>query len=392
MLLAAAMLLGVSACHHPDEMLSASQASSVVKHAATQLRPNEGYYRNGKVKGAALLEDIYTKTDLNDLGTIEFTDELVRGLQNQLKLLKYQRSKSTRTAGNLDIEYQQIEETIQHLLTIAKSKDLDPANFLDAYQIKGKDGKGNMYFTGYFTPVLKVSKTQSATYRYPIYTRPKNWQGRLPSRRAIDGDGVLSGLGLELAWAKNPIDVYFMQVQGSGLVQFPDGSQLYLANNGSNGHPYSSIGKYMMKHKIAASNQVSLKGIRDFFTQQPERMEEVLYSNASYVFFTPQNGNPKGAGLVPLSTSYSIAVDKRYIPLGSCVLAKVPVSKKNKVIRHEYRVLLAQDIGGAIKGPGHVDLYTGVGETGRRRASALHHYGSLWLLLPKAQESLAVNL
>ena len=339
-----------------------------------------------------MLENTYTKADINALSELEFTDELVNGLEQQLKVLKYQRSKGIRNVNGFEIDFHQLEETIHHLLNLASNKGLNSANFLDSYRIKGKDGRGNVYFTGYFTPVLQVSKTKGGAYQYPIYTRPKNWNGPLPSRYQIEGEGLLHGQGLELAYAKNRIDIYFMQVQGSGIVQYSDGTQELLAYNGSNGHAYNSIGQYMVKHEILGADKVSLKGIRNFFAANPERMEEVLYSNPSYVFFTPQRSNPKGAGMVPLTTSHSIAVDKRYIPLGSCLLARIPIIKKNKVIRHEYRVLLAQDTGGAIKGPGHVDLYTGVGEAGRRRASALHHYGSLWLLLPRSSEPLAANL
>ena len=124
-------------------------------------------------------------------------------------------------------------------------------------------------------------------------------------------------------------------------------------------------------------------------------IDSVLFANPSYVFFEPAQSRPKGAGLVPLTSMHSIAVDTRYIPLGSVLLATVPViNKRNQVIRHEYKLLVAQDVGGAIKGPGHVDLYTGIGTAARRKASALHHYGKLWLLLPnsdKTEEPLAMN-
>ena len=113
-------------------------------------------------------------------------------------------------------------------------------------------------------------------------------------------------------------------------------------------------------------------------------------ANACCLPITATTITTVGAGLVQLLAEYSIAVDKRFIPLGSCLLARVPIIERNKVTHHEYRLLLAQDIGGAIKGPGRIDLYTGIGEQARRKASALHHYGNLWLLLPKDNEPLAM--
>ena len=113
---------------------------------------------------------------------------------------------------------------------------------LNAYQLKGQDGKGNVKFTGYFTPELKVRKQKSNRYPYPIYAYPENWKGRLPSRRQIDGERVLNGQGLELAFAKRLEDIYYMQLQGSGLVNFGNGKRRYFGYAGSNKHPYSSIG------------------------------------------------------------------------------------------------------------------------------------------------------
>jgi len=111
-----------------------------------------------------------------------------------------------------------------------------------------------------------------------------------------------------------------------------------------------------------------------------------LFANPNYIFFKPSKNKPKGAGHVPLTAKYSIAVDRKYIPLGSCLLAQIPIIGENKKFSHyEFRFLIAQDIGGAINGPGHVDLYQGIGKIGQKNASALHHYGKLWLLLPKEE-------
>ncbi|MFK8105083.1 MAG: murein transglycosylase A [Saprospiraceae bacterium] len=337
---------------------------------------------DGKNTSVKSVKQLYTSNDLNEFEFPAFSKEVIYGLRQQLKLLKRKKQKYQHELGDLSVNLDQLEETIHILL----ETDVDfIKDALAAHRIKGKDGRGNVHFTGYFTPVLKVKKTADAVYKYPFYTRPKNWVGKLPTREQIDGEGVLKNKGLELAYAKNLVDIYFMQVQGSGVVEYPDGSQQLFAFDGSNGHRYRSIGKYMIAQGITTPENVSLTRLRKFFDQNPALLEEVLFVNSSYVFFTPAKSmKTTGAGVVPLTTDYSIAVDPRYIPLGSCVLAAVPVlDKRRNFSHHEFRLLLAQDIGGAIKGAGHVDLYTGVGRNAQRKASALHHYGGLWLLLPK---------
>ncbi|MFT5386273.1 MAG: membrane-bound lytic murein transglycosylase A, partial [Saprospiraceae bacterium] len=241
-----------------------------------------------------------------------------------------------------------------------------------------------------YTPVLKVSKEKTIRFQYPFYARPSGKTASFPTRSQIDGEGVLLGKELELAYAENLADIYFMQVQGSGVVQYPDGSREIFAYAGSNGHSYSSIGKYMIDKGHTTPAKVSLTWIKRFLAKNPDLEKEILFTNNSYIFFerAKYQKTPKGAGIVPLTTDYSIAVDPRYIPLGSCLLSAVPIiNKKNKVVSHEYRLLVAQDKGGIIKGTGHVDLYCGVGVQGRKKASALHHYGKMWLLLPKEDKT-----
>ena len=131
---------------------------------------------------------------------------------------------------------------------------------------------------------------------------------------------------------------------------------------------------------------ISMEGIKSFLAKNPQLRDTVLNYNPSYTFFHDKGNKPLGAGTVPLTEMISIAVDPRYIPLGSVLLAAVPViNDAGNVIRHDYKILLAQDVGGQINGPGHIDYYCGTGKKGQERASKHHHYGNLWLLLPKPQ-------
>ncbi|MEM9823294.1 MAG: murein transglycosylase A [Bacteroidota bacterium] len=395
LLLVSAILVGHSACqvnqHYEqvsDSTIAPVEDKKIVGHGYE-------FAGNGKIKAAQALKTLYTEEAIPLAHFPKLDQEVVSALKWQLKSLKYKKRRKTQELGNLAVGNKQLKKTIQILLDAAENQDINLDQSLKAHKIKGEDGKGNVHFTGYFTPIMDVRKEKSGPYQYPLYTSPKDWKGKLPSRAEIDGEGALQNLGLELAYAKSPVDIYFMQVQGSGIVEYEDGSQELFAYSGSNRQSYRSIGRYMINEGLTTPDRVSLKSIKKYFDRNPSMVDSILFANPSYVFFKPVQSAPKGAGLVPLTTLHSIAVDTRYIPLGSVLLAKVPiVNNRNRVIRHDYRILVAQDVGGAIKGTGHVDLYTGIGDAARRKASALHHYGNLWLLLPNEDKAqpLAMNL
>ncbi len=380
----------LSTCQPTDNGKVVTDQFSILNTSSLELGHGYEFEGNGKNHSDINLTKTYTYVDMDSLEMPIITAELVDCLHQQLRVLKLRKQKKHQKLGNLNVSLDQLEETINELIAWQHTKPIGLPKSLDAYQIQGEDKKGNVHFTGYFTPIIKVNKVKDDRFKYPLYTRPKDWEGELPTRRAIEEGGVLDGMGLELAYAENKLDIYFMQVQGSGYVEYPDGTQSLFSYDGTNKHPYRSIGQYLVSREDISAKNISLTGIKRFFRQNPDLVDEVLFINESYTFFTPKNNKPKGAGHVPLTADYSIAVDRRYIPLGSCLLAYMPViSPDGELRRHEYRFLLAQDIGGAIKGPGHVDVYSGVGGIGQEKASALHHYGKLWLLLPKDKEDLS---
>lgn len=340
------------------------------------------FINNGKKK-LEPFDSILSKSKIDTFNLPVINKELAKGLKEQLKVVKYQKRLKKEYSGKT-VSKKQLEETIKVLLASQFNNSFGMKSSLDAHQIWGEDTLGNVNFTGYFTPVLKVRAKPNKKFKYPLYQFPKNWKGNLPSRKEIEKDGVLDTLNLEIAYTDNKIDIYFMQVQGSGYIEFPNGKKKLLAFAGTNKHPYRSIGKYMIRKGYATPDKVSLKSIKSYFKKNPEMVDSILFANPSYVFFTPVTTAPRGAGHVALTPEISIAVDKKIVPLGSCFLAQVPILDKNRNFsHHEYRILLAQDIGGAIKGTGHVDLYRGIGQTAEKEASALHHYGNLWWLLPK---------
>lgn len=347
---------------------------------------------DGRAEDAAKLDAAFTPASWEALGFPLIDEKLSLALQHQMHVLDNGKFKDGQPMGNLEPTFGEFKETIRILLERAGTHPTDLHHFFDAYQVWGDDKKGNVYFTGYFTPALKVRKTPNGKYKYPLYAFPEEWEGTIPSRREIDHNKALQGKGLELAFASNPFDVYVMQLQGSGTVEFIEtGERMLFKYAGENGHPYRNIQRFFTKRAKLANGNLSLEGIRRYLLKNPEMTDSVLFYNPSYTFFTPKKGLAKGAADVPLISGVSIAADPKYFPLGSVLLAAMPVMESGKVTHHEYKILLPQDVGGVIKGAGRVDVYCGNGDLGMAKASSLHHYGKMWVLLPKKNEQMALN-
>lgn len=344
--------------------------------------------RNGKVEGAQPLAHIYELSPIDSFPFPTITEPLAAALRQNLSLLNLAQGRRNYQIGQLITSHEDLEEAARILLSWENDKPAGLGHYLDAYQIWGADQKGAVRFTGYFTPIIPVSREQQGPFQYPIYTHPISWEGELPARANIERDSAFKGLGLELAYAKSKVDIYYMQLQGSGYVEYPDGTRELFAYNGSNRHPYRSIEKYLNSRHDLNPAKLSIAGIRSFLNGKPGLTDTVLFQNPSYTFFVRQSAVPAGAGNVPLTPQHSIAVDRRYIPLGSTLLAACPVfdNRTQRVTHYEYRLLTAQDVGGAIRGPGHVDYYQGVGPEAARTAGNMNAYGRLWLLLPKQSE------
>jgi membrane-bound lytic murein transglycosylase A len=311
----------------------------------------------------------------------EPTKHEVEGALRQVEILK------SRQKGTLGFERRDLLFVARCILKKEKTcRDGDIARHLRAQRLTGSDGRGNVQFTGYFTPEIEARKRKDDNFRYPIFKRPREWRdenGPHATREEIDKLGVLDGRGLEIAWTKRPLAIFMMQVQGSAIARFEDGSERLLAYDGKNGQPYVSIGRLLVEDGHISAKSISLDAIETFFEERPDLVEKYLYQNPSYVFFKAKGRYPKGAAGSHLTPGHSIAVDPKIIPYGAILIGKVPIlGPTNRVVRHEWRLLFAQDTGGAIVGGTHVDLYTGIGEDAKNLASNMHHYGELWILLP----------
>ncbi len=245
-----------------------------------------------------------------------------------------------------------------------------------------EDGQ-KMLFTGYFEPELKGSLRRTETFRYPLYRLPEEARdGSYLSRREIEETDALSGRGLEIAWIDDPVDVFFLQVQGSGRVTLPDGGKIRVGYAGKNGHNYRSIGQELVRRGIYEPHQVSANVIRSWVRRNPVDGPELLRHNPSYVFFrevnqVPPEMGPLGAMNRSVTTLRSIAVDPQYVPLG----APVWIEKEGAEPMH--RLMIAQDTGSAIKGAQRADIFFGTGDEAGRVAGRIRDPGRMVTLLPR---------
>lgn len=244
-----------------------------------------------------------------------------------------------------------------------------------------KDGAEPL-FTGYFEPELHGSRHQTARYRYPVYRMPPDVVSGAPylSRRDIS-EGALSGRGLEIAWVDDPVELFFLQVQGSGRIRLENGSVIRIGFAGHNGRNYRSIGQELIRRGIYDAHQVSAKVIRNWVRRNPVEGDALLNSNPSYVFFRelprlPAEKGPIGAMHRSITTLRSIAIDPKFTPLG----APVWIEKAGK--EPMKRLMIAQDTGSAIKGAQRADIFFGSGESAGDRAGKVRDTGRMIVLLP----------
>ncbi len=341
------------------------------------------YHKNGKLITDSILPYIYTRTDVDELNLKSQSKDFLLYIRRQKKLLEIdKRSKKRYRFKNLSISKDKLILTTEAIENWIYSAFVPPSEYLDAYQIQGKDQKGNILYTGYYSPVIPVSRTPTAEFIFPIYKRPQDMTV-LPTREQIYKENALAGKGLELAYARSLIDIQKMQLQGSGFVQYRDGVIQLFSYGGDNGQPRRSIQRYFLKKYGKKGQGITLDKLKKYVAEHPENADDIIFHNPSNVFFiaTPKGKVVIGSGNVPLKEHLSIATDNRYIPTGSCLYAEKPIPLKNNT-RHERTFLLAQDVGGGIKGTGRFDVYTGIGKKAKKEAE-LMHYGRAWLLLVK---------
>jgi membrane-bound lytic murein transglycosylase A len=307
-------------------------------------------------------------------------------------------------------------ETFLYLLDEAEDMeelaDLVRQRF-NVYQSVGLDSRGTVLYTGYYEPILEGSLVPNEKYRWPLYQRPDDlmeinlelfhprFKGErivarydgsrvVPyfNREEIDGNGVLSGRGLEIAWLADAIDAFFLQIQGSGQIVLEDGARIRVNYSASNGRPYRSIGGLLIEQGIITREEMNIPRLKEYLRENPGKREEILNYNESYVFFRVVEEGPLGNIEVPLTAGRSIATDSRLFPRGALVYisAEKPIIDNSGTIVGWVpfsRFAFNQDTGGAIRGPGRVDLFWGSGEAAGIPAGHMKAEGKLYFLVEK---------
>lgn len=264
------------------------------------------------------------------------------------------------------------------------------------YQSVGKDGQGTVGFTGYFEPTYAASRVPTAQFRYPLYRLPPNfnqWAHPHPTRAQLEGvDGLQAAKGplrgLELVWLRDRLQAFLIQVQGSAQLQLPNSSTMTVGFAGKTAQPYSGVGKELVKEGKFRLEELSLPVLVDYFRQHPADMNRYLPRNRSFVFFRETYGAAATGSLgVPVTAERSIATDKSLMPSGALALiqTQIPFQKASGQLEQclVSRYVLDQDTGGAIRGPGRVDIFMGTGPQAGERAGQLVSTGQLYYLLLK---------
>lgn len=245
-----------------------------------------------------------------------------------------------------------------------------------------QDGKDAL-FTGYFEPELDGSRVPTSRFRYPVYKMPPEAKAANPwlSRREILTSGVMDNRGLEIAWVDDPVELFFLQIQGSGRIRLTNGSTLRVGYGGANGHNYRSIGVELVRRGIYNAHQVSAQVIKNWVRRNPAAGVELLLHNPSYVFFrevrrVSSADGPLGAMNRSVTAMRSIAVDPAFTPLGAPVWVEKNGAGKLR------RLMIAQDTGSAIKGAQRADIFFGTGDAAGQAAGRLRDPGRMLVLLP----------
>jgi len=274
------------------------------------------------------------------------------------------------------------------------------------YQVINPDGSDSGLVTGYYEPLLHGSRTRNARYRYPVHGVPddllvidlgelypelKNMRlrGRLEGRRVVPyfnraqiDQGSAAVAGKEIVWVEDAVELFFLQIQGSGRVKLDSGETIRLGYADQNGYPYRSIGRLLVDRGDLPLERASMQGIKAWARQNPAKLQDLLNYNARYVFFrelSPDLPGPLGALGVPLTARRSIAVDARYIPLGAPVFLATTMPNSRQPLS---RLMLAQDTGGAIRGAVRADFFWGFGDEAGALAGRMRQSGKMWVLLP----------
>lgn len=303
-------------------------------------------------------------------------DRLVRASQMKESLLKFR-------------------QIMQNGSSIADKNKQIKIDF-DVYRAAGQNGLGSVLFTGYYVPLLDGSRTRTEKYKYPLYKPPPDLvaknaskSGHYYSRKEIDAGGVLRGKNLEIVWVADPVELFFLHIQGSGEIRLEDNTILTVSALQTNGRPYRSVPQYLLDNGILGGRSASNQNVKKFLKEKDEKsLYDILSYNERYIFFRFVE-KPTGSLGVPVTSGRTIATDPEYFPTGALAFIRLskPVFDRDGNFTgqrvHFSRFVLNQDRGDAIRGPGRVDLFCGFGDTAAAIAETLKEKGALYFLIKK---------
>ena len=285
-------------------------------------------------------------------------------------------------------------------------KDYFYTNF-NLYQAKQSDDSTEGLVTGYYQPVLEGSRVKTKKFRIPLYAPPSDLitvdlsevypdLRYMRLRGRVEGDKLVPYLtreeiakqgyplqGNELLWVKDPVEAFFLEIQGSGVIAFEDGERIQVGYANQNGHPYRSMGRALIQEGELSRHKVSMQSIKAWAKKNPKKLQKFLNANPSVVFFRelePGLPGPIGALGIPITAERSVAVDRKYIPLGAPIFLSTTWPNSSKPLN---QLMMAQDTGGAIGGGVRVDFFWGQGDKAGQLAGRMKQDGKVWVLLPK---------
>lgn len=354
----------------------------------------------------------------------EFSDDMVfdgleYSIQQSISYLKKVPDTRKFRFGKDIFDTTHMMSSLEHFLHFIKTKPSAShlKRYIDSnymvYTSVGRDNSGQVLFTGYYEPFLEGRLERDNEYQFPVYSRPADLMtidlslfsprfkgekiiGRHTNqtvvpyyeRKEIEDEGILEGKVREIVWLKDQIDLFFLQIQGSGKVYLDNGQTINVHYHGTNGQPYRSIGKLLIDTEKIPRSEMSMQNIRAYLNNHPEEVKNVLNYNPSYVFFKIEKEGPLGYLGVKLTPGRSIALDRRFYPLSGLAFIETqkPIVNGSGQI-HDWikfsRFVLNHDTGGAIRGPGRADLFWGNGTFAEIAAGHMQHTGRIYFLVLK---------